>query len=72
LPFNIAASVAVAVPVAAAPAYRALEEAGVEAHAVGVVEPPEFLAVGQFYDDFRQVSDEEAAALLTAADRSRS
>jgi len=61
-----AARVAVAVPVAAGPAFRLLEEAGFEAHSVGVVEPPDFFAVGQFYDDFRQVTDEEAAALLSA------
>ncbi len=59
--------VAVAVPVAAGPAFRLLEEAGVEAYAVGVVEPPDFVAVGQFYDDFRQVSDRKAAALVTAS-----
>ncbi len=64
--------VAVAVPVAAGPALRALEEAGVEVHHVGAVEPPEFVAVGQFYEDFEQVTDEQAAALLSAADRSRS
>jgi putative phosphoribosyl transferase len=67
-----AAHVAVAVPVAAAPAFEALQKAGVEAHAAGVVDPPEFLAVGQFYDDFRQVSDEEAAAALSAFSQPRS
>jgi putative phosphoribosyl transferase len=59
-----AARVAVAVPVAAGPALRALEEHCVETYAVGVVEPPEFLAVGQFYDDFAQVGDAAVTALL--------
>ena len=55
-----------AVPVAAGPAFRAL--AGeCEAHAVAVIEPPEFFAVGQFYEDFSQVSDEDVAAILSAA-----
>jgi putative phosphoribosyl transferase len=67
-----ARSVTLAVPVAAAPAARAFAEAGAVVHALGVVEPPDFVAVGQFYDDFGQVSDSEAAALLTAAARSRS
>jgi putative phosphoribosyl transferase len=67
-----AARVAVAVPVAAAPAFRALTEAGVDVYAAGVVEPPEFVAVGQFYDDFRQVDDEEAAACLISSGRPRS
>ncbi len=67
-----AAHVAVAVPVAAAPAFSELREAGVDAHAAAVIDPPEFLAVGQFYDDFGQVSDEEAAAVLSAFARSRS
>jgi putative phosphoribosyl transferase len=67
-----AAHVAVAVPVAAGPALRALEEAEIEVHHTGVVEPPEFVAVGQFYEDFQQVTDEQAAALLSAAARSRS
>lgn len=52
-----------AVPVASGPGLREL--AGeCEAHAVAVVEPPEFLAVGQFYDDFSQVDDAAVAALL--------
>jgi putative phosphoribosyl transferase len=67
-----ARTVTIAVPVAAAPAVRAFEGAGATVHAVGVVEPPDFVAVGQFYDDFAQVSDEAAAAFLTAGARSRS
>jgi len=67
-----AARVAAAVPIAAGPSFRLLEEAGVEVHAVGVVEPPDFFAVGQFYEDFRQVTDKEAAALLTAFFQRRS
>jgi putative phosphoribosyl transferase len=52
-----------AVPVASGPGMRALADR-CEAHAALVVEPPEFFAVGQFYVDFSQVSDEEVAALL--------
>jgi predicted phosphoribosyltransferase len=55
--------VIMAVPVASGPGMRALADR-CEAHAALVVEPPEFFAVGQFYVDFSQVSDEEVAALL--------
>ena len=58
-----AARVIMAVPVAAGPGFRELGKTW-EAHAVGVVEPPTFYAVGQFYEDFRQVSDAEVIALL--------
>jgi putative phosphoribosyl transferase len=60
-----AARVVMAVPVAAAPGLRELRGRW-EAHAALVVEPPDFLAVGQFYQDFAQVSDDEAAELLAA------
>ena len=62
-----AARVAMAVPVASGPGLRALRERW-ECHAPLVVEPPDFLAVGQFYDDFAQVGDEEVAELLEASD----
>ena len=52
-----------AVPVASGPGLRELA-AQCEAYAVTVVEPPEFLAVGQFYEDFSQVDDAAVAALL--------
>lgn len=55
--------VVMAVPVASGPGLRELARDW-EVHAALVVEPPEFFAVGQFYDDFAQVSDEEVAALL--------
>jgi putative phosphoribosyl transferase len=55
--------VVAAVPVAAGPSFRALSERW-EVHAVAVVEPPAFVAVGQFYLDFRQVDDAEVARLL--------
>jgi putative phosphoribosyl transferase len=58
-----AGRVVMAVPVASGPGLRALSERW-EAHAAEVVEPPEFFAVGQFYEDFAQVSDEEVASLL--------
>jgi putative phosphoribosyl transferase len=60
-----ASRVVMAVPVASGPGMRGLADR-CEAHAVLVVEPPEFFAVGQFYVDFSQVSDEEVAALLRA------
>jgi putative phosphoribosyl transferase len=60
-----AARVVMAVPVASGPGLRELREHW-EAHAVLVVEPPDFFAVGQFYENFEQVSDEEVARLLAA------
>lgn len=58
-----AARLVMAVPVASGPGFRELA-AECEAYAVDLVEPPEFLAVGQFYDDFSQVDDADVAALL--------
>ena len=58
-----AARLIMAVPVASGPGFRELE-ARSEAHALAVVEPPEFLAVGQFYDDFAQVEDTDVIELL--------
>jgi putative phosphoribosyl transferase len=58
-----AARLVMAVPVASGPGFRELA-AECEAYAVALVEPPEFLAVGQFYDDFSQVDDADVAALL--------
>lgn len=58
-----AARLVLAVPVASGPGFRELA-AACEAYAVDLVEPPEFLAVGQFYDDFSQVDDADVAALL--------
>jgi putative phosphoribosyl transferase len=60
-----AARVVMAVPVASGPGLRTLGHHW-EAHAVLVVEPPDFLAVGQFYENFEQVSDEEVARLLAS------
>jgi putative phosphoribosyl transferase len=60
-----AARVVMAVPVAAGPGLRELAERW-EACAALIVEPPDFLAVGQFYADFDQVSDEEVAEVLSA------
>jgi putative phosphoribosyl transferase len=61
-----AARVVMAVPVAAGPGYRALARR-FDACAVAVMEPPDFYAVGQFYDDFGQVSDAEVASLIARA-----
>jgi predicted phosphoribosyltransferase len=59
-------SVVVAVPVAAP---SACDEAAAEADAcVCVTSPPDFMAVGEWYADFRQTTDEEVRALLSAAD----
>jgi len=58
-----AARLIVAVPVASGPGFRELE-GRCEAYALAVVEPPEFLAVGQFYDDFAQVEDSDVVAVL--------
>ena len=62
-----AARVVMAVPVAAGPGFRRLGERW-EVHAVEVLEPPDFFAVGQFYSDFAQVSDQEVADLLRESD----
>lgn len=62
-----AARVLVAVPVASREALAALRRA-----ADGVVcllAPGDFEAVGRHYEDFRQVTDEQAAALLSAGGR---
>jgi predicted phosphoribosyltransferase len=57
-----AASVVVAVPVGPPDTIEQLRQL---ADDVVVVEsPPHFYAVGQFYDQFEQVSDEEAIAML--------
>ena len=58
--------VAMAVPVASGPGLRELQERW-EAWVGLVVEPPEFMAVGQFYEDFSQVEDATVAGLLEAA-----
>lgn len=60
------AGVTMAVPVAAGPGFRKLGRQW-DVHAVAVLEPPDFFAVGQFYDDFTQVGDEEVARLLAEA-----
>lgn len=57
------ARVVMAVPVASGPGLRELRTRW-EAVAAAVVEPPEFMAVGQFYADFAQVEDAAVAELL--------
>lgn len=59
------ARVVVAVPVAPPEVCRALETEADEV--VCLLAPPSFQAVGQFYDDFRQTTDEEVRELLTLA-----
>jgi predicted phosphoribosyltransferase len=61
----LAREVLVAVPVAAPDAVRRLER---EAdRVVCMLRPPTFSAVGEFYEDFRQTSDEEVIETLRAA-----
>ncbi|MGZ6826679.1 MAG: phosphoribosyltransferase family protein [Mycobacteriales bacterium] len=60
-----AGRVVVAVPTGAADALRLLAQEADEVVCLDV--PPHFLAVGQWYADFRQTSDEEVVALLARA-----
>nr|WP_297425763.1 phosphoribosyltransferase [uncultured Actinotalea sp.] len=60
-----AARVVLAVPVA--PAGWEQRMAGVADELVAVAAPRAFLAIGEFYDDFRQTTDEEVLACLEAA-----
>ncbi len=65
-----ASRVVVAVPVAPT---DACEHLGGEADEIVIVEQPDpFYAIGEFYRDFTQTSDEEVIALLASAARSRS
>lgn len=57
------ARVLVAVPVASGPGLRELRERW-EVVAPVVLEPPDFVAVGQFYADFAQVEDAQVRGLL--------
>jgi putative phosphoribosyl transferase len=59
------ARVVVAVPVAAASTCQQLQQVADEV--VCVSTPPLFVAVGQAYRDFEQMTDEEVCALLDAA-----
>ena len=65
-----AARLVMAVPVGSGPGFRELA-AECEAHAVRIVEPPEFFAVGQFYENFEQVDDADVTALLGRAAEAR-
>ncbi|MCB5179283.1 phosphoribosyltransferase family protein [Streptomyces antimicrobicus] len=62
-----ASRVVLAVPVAAPQAVERLRRSADEVLCLSA--PPDFAAVGQWYDDFAQTSDEEVAALLSQADR---
>ena len=56
------ASIVAAVPVAPPDAVLALKEVADEV--VALLQPANFYAIGQFYGDFEQVSDEEAKRLI--------
>jgi len=64
-----AARVVVAAPVAPTEALERLRSEADEV--VCVLEPPDFFAIGEFYEDFAQVSDERAIALLRPEPSSR-
>lgn len=56
------ASIVVAVPVAPPDAVNQLK--GFADEVVALLQPTAFYAIGQFYSDFEQVSDEEAKRLI--------
>lgn len=60
-----ASRVIAAIPVAPPDGVRRLRQEGFEVTCVRV--EPLFMAVGQFYEDFSQVSDEDVRAILEAA-----
>lgn len=60
--------VVLAVPVASTSAVRRLQE--VVDEVVALAAPPDFLAVGAYYDDFGQTSDREVTELLAGVGRS--
>jgi len=62
-----AARIVVAAPVIAASACREIQRQADEL--VAVMIPERFYAVGQWYDDFSQTSDEEVRALLAEGAR---
>jgi putative phosphoribosyl transferase len=62
-----AARIVVATPVVAAATYYQIRRAADDVAAVMV--PEEFYAVGQWYEDFSQTSDDEVRQLLTQANR---
>lgn len=62
-----AARIVIAAPVVAASTYREMQRAADEAAAVLV--PEHFYAVGQWYEDFSQTTDEEVRELLAEAGR---
>jgi predicted phosphoribosyltransferase len=59
------AAIIVATPVASEAAIRVLEAEVTEV--VSLLIPEDFFAIGQFYDDFGQTTDEEVKALLARA-----
>jgi putative phosphoribosyl transferase len=62
-----AARIVVAIPVIAASTYSEMQRAADEV--VAVLVPERFYAVGQWYEDFSQTSDEEVRELLAEAAR---
>ncbi|GAB3868397.1 phosphoribosyltransferase family protein [Hymenobacter segetis] len=61
------ARIIVAVPVSSPEALRHLQQAADEV--ICLLAPPDFRAVGQYYQDFREVTDAEALAALHPAQR---
>lgn len=62
-----ASEIIVAIPVAASSAIERLEKSPYVNRIVCLSQPDYFQAVGQFYEDFRQISDEEAREFLESA-----
>lgn len=62
-----AARIIVAAPVISASTYREMQRAADEVTAVMI--PERFYAVGQWYEDFSQTTDEEVRELLAQAAR---
>jgi predicted phosphoribosyltransferase len=65
-----AAKIVVAVPVGPPETCREFENEADEVVCAGA--PPHFHAVGQYYDDFSQTTDEEVRELLARSNRSPS
>ena len=58
------ANIVVALPVSSIAAFNTINELPIVKETICLLTPKNFRAVGQFYKDFRQVSDEEVIQLL--------